>query len=236
MAQPKLILVVDGDPQWRERVMEALASPRVSLSGFSEGAEALEFARREKPSLVVTEFALPGLSGLGLTRLLREDPALETVGVVMVTEYSSEIDRVIAFEAGVDDLLPKPFFARELHSRVGAVLRRSEPGRGTDAFVPTPRGLVTLHPTSAFAAVRDRRLDLTPREFHLLASLVRHGGHVVSRRQLITEVWGPDSEQTDRVVDAHIKAIRRKLGVAKDCLETVRGVGYRFSDVVTTHD
>lgn len=237
MQTPKHILIADADPVWRERMLEALRSARLSAEAVASGRDALERAQRAAPDVLVTEMVLPELTGLGLTRSLREDAALRSVGIVMVTEHNSEMDRVLAFESGVDDLLGKPFFARELASRVSAVLRRSEPGRSSQRrFAPEPAGLVSLHPSTGSVLVNDERVDLTPREFHLLASLLRHSGRVVTRRQLIVDVWGDESAQTDRLVDAHIKAIRRKLGVAKRCIETVRGVGYRFSDLVVSFE
>lgn len=232
MAARKHILVVDGDAEWRQRVVESLASLRLEVRAVATGAEAVAYAQQEKPDLVVLALALPGISGLGVCRLLREDPALGHVGIVMVTEHAAEVDRVLAFEAGVDDFLPKPFYGRELASRVSAVLRRSAPQRGfSPAYEPPARGLVSLSPGSNAVLVGERRLDLTPRELQLLSTLMSHAGRVLTRKQLIGRIWSGESEHTDRVVDAHIKSIRRKLGEAKDCVETVRGVGYRFSDL-----
>ena len=233
MHQPKNILVVDADPVWRDRMVEALASPRLVVSAVETGTEALEHARREKPDVVVIELALPGLTGLGLTRALREDAALHAVGIVMVTDHSKEQDRVLAFECGVDDFLAKPFYGRELASRVLAVLRRSgPPSIAHGPLDGIPRGMVAVRPSDASVLVNGERVDLTPREFDLLSSLLRHAGRVVTRRQLLIDAWGDDAAQTDRLVDAHVKAIRRKLGPAKSCVETVRGVGYRFTDLV----
>jgi DNA-binding response OmpR family regulator len=231
MHQPKNILVADADPLWRGRMVEALASPRLAVAAVETGLDALAHALREKPAVIVAELVLPGLTGLGLTRALREDAALHDVGIVMVTDHTNEQDRVLAFESGVDDLLPKPFFDRELASRVLAVLRRSGPAQ--PAYGPLEDlapSLVSLRPSDACVLVNGERVELTPREFDLLSSLLRHAGRVVTRRQLLLDAWGSDAAQTDRLVDAHVKAIRRKLGPAKDCVETVRGVGYRFTD------
>ena len=231
MLGPRRILVADGDPDWRARIANALASPSHEVSTVATGPAALAFAQREKPDLLVTEWMLPKLSGLGLCRLLREDPALDHLGILVVTDFSAEIDRVLAFECGVDDVLAKPFFARELLSRATAVLRRSAPSRESAGRVaPADQPAVSLHLDSGTVLVAGGRLELTPREFHLLSALIRESGRVLSRRQLIQLVWGSDSLQAERVVDAHIKAIRRKLGAAGDCVETVRGVGYRFAE------
>jgi DNA-binding response OmpR family regulator len=231
MASPRRILVADGDADWRARISEALAGPSHEVTAAASGPAALAFAQREKPDLLVTELMLPEMSGLGLCRLLREDPALGHLGIVMVTSFAAEIDRVLAFECGVDDLLPKPFFARDLLSRATAVLRRSAPAREpVGRVVSTYQPAVSLHVNTGTVLVAGERLTLTPREFHLLSALMRESGRVLSRRQLIHLVWGNDSLQAERVVDAHIKAIRRKLGAVGDCVETVRGVGYRYAE------
>lgn len=226
--------MVDGDALWRERIASSLASPLLEIASVASAREALDYAAREKPDLIALELALPDVSGLGLCRLLRENPALGHTGLVMVTDHASEIDRVLAFEAGVDDFLAKPFYARELASRVGAVLRRSGGAGGVrerGEYDPVAHDLVSVRAADGSVLVGDRRVDLTPREYRLLAALIGQAGRVVTRRQLITSVWGPESAHSDRVVDAHVKSIRRKLGDAKDCVETVRGVGYRFSEL-----
>jgi DNA-binding response OmpR family regulator len=138
---------------------------------------------------------------------------------------------VLAFACGIDYLLPTPFSARQLLSRATAVLRRSAPSREPiGRVVPTYQPAVSLHVNTGTVLVAGERLTLTPREFHLLSALMRESGRVLSRRQLIHLVWGNDSLQAERVVDAHIKAIRRKLGAVGDCVETVRGVGYRYAE------
>jgi len=232
VAASKHILIVDGDPDSRKRIVESLDGPQVELKTAAGGGEAFESACREKPDVVVTELLLPDLSGLGLCRLIREDASLQHTGLVMVTGYASEIDRILAFEAGIDDFLAKPFFARELCSRVGAVLRRATPPNSSpDADADASPSLVKLNAAASTVMVGDRRLDLTPREYQLLSALIHHVGRVLTRKQLILRIWGSESEHTDRVIDAHIKSIRRKLAEAKGCVETVRGVGYRFSDI-----
>lgn len=230
MSPTRRILVADRDTDSRQRMLDALASPAHELIAAADARTVLALARQEKPELLVTELSFPDMTGLGLCRLLREDAALDHLGILVVTELDTEIDRVLAFEAGVDDFLAKPFFARELASRAGAVLRRTSPvrdGRGSATHLPQPA--VALHPNSVIVA--GRRLDLTPREYQLLAVLMRESGRVLTRRQLIGLVWGAESDQDERVVDAHIKSIRRKLGDAGISVETVRGVGYRYAEL-----
>ena len=160
---------------------------------------------------------------------MRETPRVERVPIMVVSSQASEIDRVLAFESGADDFLARPFYAAELRARVDAVIRgfRSRPER-----TPRPsRGLLQIDPQAGRACVEGVRVDLTQKEFELLAELMSHSGRVVRRKQLIEQLWGDGAPRSDRAIDAHIKSIRRKLGSASRCIETVRGVGYRFVEL-----
>jgi DNA-binding response OmpR family regulator len=175
---------------------------------------------------VILDLMLPGLDGLEVCKRLR---ARQTyTPILMTTSKASEIDRVLAFESGADDFVPRPFYAPELRARVDAVLRGF--GARTQGERPAllSRGAVQIDTRGARASIDGERIDLTQKEFELLAELVTHAGRVVRRRQLIDQLWGVGAPQSDRAVDAHIKSIRRKLGGARACIETVRGVGYRF--------
>ncbi len=230
MQASKRVLLVDGDPSSRRRMAAILSPPLFECHEAQTAREALNEARRERPDVILLDSYLADLSGLGLCRLIRETPALARTPVILVSAQASEIDRVLAFEAGADDFVSKPFYAPELAARVAAVLR----GFASSEASAQQRvaGRVTVDVARGRAEVSGEPLDLTPTEFQLLALLVSQAGRVVRRRALIEQVWGEKAPHTDRAVDAHIKAIRRKLGAARDCLETVRGIGYRFSDTV----
>ena len=224
-------LLVDSDADISAAVRRSLEDANLALVEVETVAEALERVARDEPRLVLSELALADGSGFALCRQLRESAALAEVPIVLISRWSTESDRILAFECGADDFLAKPFFQRELSSRIKAVLRRSE--------VPVERETEeAAHPSSLLAIDGDRRevrfdgtrLPLTPREFSLLATLARHRGRVLSRSDLIAEAWNAGENPTERSVDAHVKSLRRKLDGAKDAIETIRGIGYRFSE------
>lgn len=224
-------LIVDRDAGWRNRIVQALAEEPLVAREAESAREALELAKAQPPDLLVTELDLPDLTGVGLIRTLHEEPVLASVPVIVVTRFDSEIDRVVAFETGVDDYVTKPFFGRELAVRVRAVLRRSRQRQAPHDDSRLQRhGSVVLDSESRMVRVDDEPISLTPREFDLLATLMGDAGRVLSRSRLVETVWGDDDAAGHRSVDTHVKTIRRKLGNKRRYIETVRGVGYRFAE------
>jgi len=225
------VLIVDSDPASRERIRGALGEQSVEIHEAEDAASALEAAKANPPDLVITDLALEDVTGLGLIRMLREQPALAGAAIIVVTRFDREVDRIVAFENGVDDYVTKPFFARELAGRVRAVLRRADPAESARPGLRLRRwGDLAVDPDTRIVTVQDEPVNLTPREFDLLVTLMDESGHVLSRDRLLRSVWGEGSDAGHRSVDTHVKTIRRKLGPARHYLETVRGVGYRFSD------
>jgi two-component system phosphate regulon response regulator PhoB len=225
---PARVMVAAGDEEARREIVRALTAGALACREAGSGAECLRDVKEARPDLVILDLYLPDQSGIGVCRLLRETSGTERLPIIMVSAQASEIDRVVAFESGADDFVARPFHPAELRARVSAVLRgfTAPPGRDRSASIEC--GPVRVDARTGRAMVRGERIELTAREFALLLELVSQSGRVVRRRQLILQVWGDRAPPTDRAIDAHVKSIRRKLGSARDCIETVRGVGYRF--------
>ena len=224
----KQILVVDDEPRIAEICRDYLerAGFKVMLAG--NGADAVTLARTKQPDLVVLDLGLPKMDGLDVTRALRKR---SNVPIIMLTARVEESDKLIGLELGADDYLTKPFSPKELVARVRAVFRRTDIGAGHSEMVRAAG--VTLDVPRMQAKVGNRAVELTSTEFELLALMMRQPGRVFTRGQLLDAVRGDDVESLDRVIDAHIKNLRRKLerdpGNPRYVL-TVYGVGYKFVD------
>jgi two-component system response regulator RegX3 len=216
---PARILVVDDEPSITEFVGYNLRKEGYEVAIATDGDEALALAKSQPFDLVVLDVMLPGIDGYEVCRRLRAE---SSVPVLFLSARDTELDKVVGLEIGGDDYLAKPFGVRELQARVKALLRR----------VHIELCGITLDESSHLAESGDGGLiDLTPREFELLACLMRHGGKVLSRDQLLREAWGWEYLVETKTVDTHVKRLRDKLeaaGVDSALVETVRGYGYRF--------
>lgn len=227
---PAHILVVDDEPSITEFVSYNLRKEGWDVDVASTGDEALDLAAAKDFDLVVLDVMLPGMDGYEVCRRLR---ANSSVPVLFLSARDTELDKVVGLELGGDDYLAKPFGVRELTARVKALLRRAQPG-GREASVAGERmdiSGVVLDEGAHVATSEGRMIDLTPREFELLACLMRHAGKVLSRDQLLREAWDWEYLVETKTVDTHVKRLRDKLeaaGVDPNLVETVRGYGYRF--------
>jgi len=221
------ILVVEDEPQVRSALLRALADRGYATSWAATGMTGLEQAVRDRPDLVLIDLGLPDVDGHDVLRMLR---GVSAVPVIVVTAREEEDEIVRALDAGADDYMVKPFGANQLDARIRAVLRRTEAGaRGPQPVVVGP---LTVDPAARVATLHGRALDLTPREFDLLAYLAQRAGTVVTKRELMAEVWRAPYGAADKTVDVHLSWLRRKLGENADkprFLHTVRGVGVRFA-------
>ena len=227
--EKKIVLVVED-----EEDISALVRFHLEQEGFAvvvapDGEHALELARRQRPALVILDLMLPGTPGLEVCRLMRGDERLADVPIVMLTARAGEADRVVGLEMGADDYVTKPFSPRELAARVRAVMRRGHPEEAGPP--PIYRGEHLVADFDAVSiAVDGASIRLTRREFELLKYLVENRNRVLSRDRLLERVWGYDRMIETRSVDVHVGRLRGKLGAAGKQIETVIGMGYRFSD------
>jgi two-component system phosphate regulon response regulator PhoB len=225
------ILVVEDEDDIRNLVVHQLQREGLTTMAAANGLDALEMARRTPPALVILDLMLPGLPGTEVCRRLRAEPETKHVPIIILSARGEEIDRVVGFEVGADDYVTKPFSPRELVLRVRAVLRRGaapagEPGPVTGALEV---GVLLVDEAAHRVFVKGEELALTATEFKLLLTLMRRSGRVQSRSQLLQDVWDLPPDMYTRTVDTHMKRLREKLGDAAGHIETVRGVGYRFS-------
>ena len=224
------VLVVDDEPDIVALVAYHLAKKGYSVSTAATGTEGLAVARRDKPSIVVLDLMLPGLSGFELMEALRSDPATAGIAVLMLTAKRDEGDRIKGLTLGADDYLTKPFSPQELVLRVGAILRRVRAGQDDSGDV-RQIGPLRIDTSAHRVSVDGREVDLTPTEFKLLLLLADRKGRVQPRNLLLENVWEAAPDIQTRTVDMHIQRLRAKLGAAGDLIETVRGFGYRIRNV-----
>jgi DNA-binding response OmpR family regulator len=219
------ILLVDDETTLLETLAYNLQSAGYEVLTAIDGVTGLELARSQGPDLVILDLMLPEIDGLTICRSLRQ---MSQVPILILTARTGELDKIVGLESGADDYLTKPFSLGELQARIRALLRRSTSTRHYDEL---QAGDLRLNIVSRRAYVGTRELALSPKEFSLLAELMRHQGAVLSRDLLLTRVWGYDYYGDGRTVDVHVRWIREKIEedpAQPSRIVTVRGIGYRF--------
>lgn len=228
MAKEK-ILVVDDEEDILELLRYNLLREGYNVSCAASGEEALRLAQSEIPDLLVQDLMLPGIDGLEVTKILKNDSRTKDIPIVMLTAKGEEADIVAGLELGADDYITKPFSPRVLVARVRAVLRRKVKEYKEETPVLRIHDIV-IHPGRHEVLVNDKPVQLTLTEFGILNYLARRPGWVFTRSQIMDGVKGEDYFVTDRSVDVQIVGLRKKLCNAGKYIETVRGVGYRFKE------
>ncbi len=219
-----MIYCVEDDDNIRELVIYTLETTGLKARGFAEGSAFMEALAFDTPELILLDIMLPGEDGLELLKKLKSSPKTKGIPVIMVTAKGTEYDKVIGLDSGADDYVTKPFGMMELVSRIRAVLRRS--GKVEDRIDMELSG-VRMDIKKHEVTVDGKQAALTLKEFELLEKLMRNQGIVLTREQLLTEIWGYDFDGETRTVDVHIRTLRQKLGAKGEIIQTVRGVGYR---------
>ena len=215
------VLLVEDDHDIAEPLARALTREGYEVTAAGDGQVALQTVLDAPPDLIILDVGLPGMDGLEVCRNVRD--VHPQVPILMLTARDEEPDRIIGLEVGADDYLTKPFSPRELVARMKAIFRRTEPQEHRDTFV---LGDVTLDRESHDVTVDGKPVELTAKEFDLLAFFMANVGHVVSRDLLLDRVWGQEYPGGTRTVDVHVAQLRRKLG-RPDLIRTLRGTGYK---------
>ncbi len=230
----KLVYIVDDEENIRTLVSIGLQEAGFVTRTFADGNTFMAEVRRQLPDVVILDWMMPQPDGLALCRLLRSEPTTRALPIVMLTAKSDEIDRILGLEIGADDYITKPFSVKELAARVRALLRRDEYLHAQQERLLTcgplkmdlDRHQVTKH---------GQPLELTPKEFDLLAMFLRNRGRVLTRELLLEQVWGAEPADSSRTVDVHVRYLRRKIEDKPEepkFIVTVRGLGYRLNEDV----
>lgn len=226
----KKIVVVEDEEDILDIIIYNLNRDGYEVLGANDGSSGLDLVTREAPDLVLLDIMLPGLDGIEVCRRMKSESKTARIPIIMVSARGEESDVVLGLGLGADDYISKPFKPRELVARVKAVLRRGPPsGESAEARTLVCEGL-TVDLDRHEVVVDGQTVELTATEMRLLHFMARHPGRVFTRDHLVSRAIGDDVVVTDRNIDVHVRAIRKKLGEDNRFIETVRGVGYRFRD------
>jgi two-component system OmpR family response regulator len=224
------ILVVEDDPNLLETLKYNLRKDGYDVVTASDGEQAIEVARGEKPNLLILDIMLPKMNGFEVCRILRQEMI---VPILMLTAKADETDKIVGLEIGADDYMTKPFSIRELLARARAMLRRAKMAEApsVDKQASLKIGNLEIDVSRHRASLSGATLELTPKEFDLLAFLAKNKGLVFSREQLLEKVWGYDYAGDSRTIDVHIRWLRQKIEIDPThpkYFVTVRGTGYKL--------
>lgn len=221
-----MVYIVEDDDNIRQLVEYTLNTTGISAKGFPAPSLFWEALKSETPDLIMLDIMLPEEDGLSILEKLRNDISLSGLPIILLTAKGSEYDKVIGFEKGADDYIPKPFGMMELLARTKALLRRS--GKKTSDEMTFSD--LTVSKSKHSVKVKNQEITLTHKEFELLLFLIKNENIVLTRDTLLDKIWGYSFDGENRTVDVHIRTLRQKLGDCGNMIETVRGVGYKFSN------
>ena len=222
----KWIYCVEDESNIRELLVYTLEATGFKAKGFADGKGLRAALKEQIPDMILLELMLPGEDGYSILEKLKKDENTRDIPIIMVTAKDAEYDKVKGLEAGADDYITKPFGMMEFVARIKAVLRRTNRNSNTDKELKCGDLRILVGRHEVFW--KDEKIELTRKEFELLVYLVENRGLVMSRNQILCQVWGYEFEGETRTVDVHVRSLRQKLGEAGNMVETVRGVGYRI--------
>jgi two-component system phosphate regulon response regulator PhoB len=224
------ILVVEDEPDINKTVSYNIANEGLKPLSALNLTEAESYISSNNISLIILDLMLPDGSGLDFCKKLKSSNAYSDIPIIIVTAKDDEVDKVVGFELGADDYVTKPFSVRELMLRIKAILKRNsrDMTQNTSSKIET-FGILSINEDSHEVFINDDEIILTALEFKLLKHLLDRRGRVQTRDQLLSDVWGYSAHITTRTVDTHVKRLREKMGVMGKHVQTIRGVGYRFS-------
>ncbi len=232
----KSVLVVDDEKDLVDLISYNLTKNGYDVLTANSGTDALEIARSRRPDLMVLDLMLPGIDGTEVARRLKSEPATANIPIIMLTAKGEETDVVVGLTIGADDYVTKPFSMKILLARLNNVLRRREATAQTAEGSILTAGPLSIDSNKHEVTVKGELVRLTLTEFKLLSALVQARGRVLTRDQLMDKAMGTDVFVTDRAIDVHVTAIRKKLGDASWLIHTVRGVGYRMQETPDESD
>ena len=223
------VLIIEDDKNITELVKYNLEQEGYRVQSSARGDSGLEIARKNHPDLMILDLMLPGLDGLEICRILKQNSKTASIPIIMLTAKSEETDKIVGLELGADDYITKPFSPRELLARIKAVLRRKQ-GKSKRPLLKA--GTVEIDTEKHLATLKGKPLELTSKEYDLLQTLIEADGRVLERNFLLETVWGYDQavDIETRTVDMHIGQLRKKLKTEAERIITVKNVGYRFDN------
>lgn len=219
------IYVIEDDESIRELIKIALEGFGYSIRAYESAEPALEDMKSDIPELAIFDIMLPGMDGLTAIKSIREDDTLREIPIICLTAKDKELDKVAGLDVGADDYITKPFGVLELAARIRSLLRRS----GKEDQQEMTSGLIRINPMTREVFVGDHLIDLTFKEYELLLYLFENSSRVVSRDEMLNQIWGYEYDGESRTLDIHIRTLRGKLGsIGAERIKTIRSVGYRF--------
>ena len=221
-----MVYIVEDDDNIRQLVEYTLNTTGITAKGFSAPSLFWEALNKETPDLIMLDIMLPEEDGLSILEKLRNDKKFSDLPIILLTAKGSEYDKVIGFEKGADDYIPKPFGMMELLARTKALLRRSNKAISDEIVFYN----LTVSKSKHSVKAGNQEISLTHKEFELLLLLIENKNIVLTRDRILEKIWGYSFDGENRTVDVHIRTLRQKLGDCGNMIETVRGVGYKFSN------